>query len=107
MHWGIVKSTGPRTLKIGGEADYCWGTRPWPKIERVTTSYRGKKVYVTTEATPPAEGSPNGRKCIHVGLPIYRDVTLDRSLRGSLVYDASTDPPALRWPEGAADAAEG
>lgn len=107
MSWGAVEMTGPREMKIGGEADYCWGDPKKPKVERARTRYRGEAAYITAEATPPSEESVDGDKCSYVGLPVFKVVTLRRNLRGIVLYDASTTPPEVRWPEQAVKAAGG
>lgn len=100
ISWGVISTQQPDTVKIVSEVGYCQGD-PKPTIRRIRSRYNGKKVYITAEVARPRKkpSSKQGALCLGRVLPIYKTIKLSRTLQGSILYDASRNPPAVRWPD--------
>ena len=97
FRWGVIFAPSPRTVKIGGGADYCEGD-PRPRIARPDIEYRGNKaVYIKLELKSPDR--PKSKKlCLDSELLVTRKITLRRDLSDVKLYDSGVEPPELRWP---------
>lgn len=98
LQWGVITTTPPRTLKVGGAVGYCVGD-PRPTIGRPQIRYRGEDVYIRLELQIPRKKRAKKRgRCAGVELFVRKAITLRRDLSDVKVYDSGIEPPELRWP---------
>jgi hypothetical protein len=102
MKWTFRSSPSALKVKIVGSVDYCIGA-PKPRISETEVKYSGQSVYIKAYVSRPQERHDDYRVettiCAGVGLFVRKTVTLDRPVRGSVLFDASVDPPVERWPD--------
>lgn len=96
-HWRVVRTVGPREIEISSAKGYCVGAEPPPKYEAVRVVRRGSRIYVTAFVPKPSP-SPGG-VCAGVGYGQFGTIQLEQKLKDVQLYDTSTSPPGLRWPE--------
>lgn len=99
LRWGVMSTTPPRTIKVGGTVGYCVGD-PKPRVKRPHIKYQGANVYIKLEVEKPHPQSTEKHKaCGGVELFVGRTIILRRVLSNIQIYDSGIDPPKLRWPE--------
>lgn len=84
-------------MKISVEVGSCDGGSH-SRIIRARPRYDGEGVYIRAEVAFPRVKLPPGVVCGGVGLIKQKTVWLARDVREVKLFDASTDPPTLRWP---------
>lgn len=97
VHWRVVGAPKGREIEINSGRGYCVDREPPPKFEKVSVVSRGRAVYLTPFVAvrkPSKVGI-----CSGVGYAQYGVVKLPRPVRMLRVFDASTRPPELRWPD--------
>lgn len=98
VRWQLLSIPGSRRVRIGGSVPWCPGSDaanlpPIPRIQRVRRIERPHKVFITAFLIHRAR-----KGCLAVASPVHYVVTLRHKLNGRSLYDASTSPPAKRWP---------
>lgn len=88
---GILNSS---TVEIVSDVGYCVGD-PRPRFGKIVIARRGNRVYIKPYVVnPPPETGP----CRGVGYFEKRAIDLGEDVEGLRLYDATTEPPTLRWP---------
>lgn len=95
LPWRVASIKKPHTLVIYTEAGSC----SRPRILRTPARYIGTSVYILAEVAFEKIRLPKNTVCAGVGKFIYKSVRLKYNLDKASLYDASTKPPARRWPE--------
>lgn len=85
---------GPRQIRLFTSIEYCGG--PGATIRRPVIEYSGRRAFIELLLTPHEEPDTGG--CLLQLLGVTKTVTLKRDLDELVLFDASTDPPARRWP---------
>lgn len=104
IEWTVWSFPSPLKVRIAGSVDYCIG-EPRPRIADAKVTYADPRIYITAILTRPAmvhsgDGGAGRGTCAGLGLFVRKTVRLDRPVRGSVLFDASVDPPIERWPDG-------
>lgn len=97
LPWDVAAVRSPQAIKIFVGVGFCGGGSK-AYIARARPRYAGEGVYIRAEVGFPKVGLPKGAACPRVELFKYKTVKLARDLREVKLFDASTDPPTLRWP---------
>lgn len=95
VEWSVDRPVGQKWVRLAATVEWC--SYEVPRIEDPIIEYAGKRVYIELRLAPQErEEGQNG--CLLSLLGIHKTITLQRDLDELVLYDASTDPPAKRWP---------
>lgn len=98
VHWRVVRMVGPREIEISSAEGYCINAEPPPKYKAVRIVERGTHIDVTAFVAK-RNPSPPGEICRAVGYDQYGTIQLEQEFKDVQLYDTSTSPQGLRWPE--------
>ena len=99
IQWSVFQVAN-ESVRIGGFAPYCEGTKPEPRIEKVDQLHRSdRRVLTMFVRFPPKRVGPNAGGCLGVELILRRWVRIGNDLRSTTLFDGSTSPRQQRWPE--------
>jgi hypothetical protein len=92
VKWGVDRPVGPNWVRIRAVLDGC--SPDLPLLEEPIIEYKRNRVYIELRQSP-----EEGKGICFLNLPIaFKKVTFERDLDELVLFDASTDPPARRWP---------
>lgn len=97
LPWGVAALKWPSAVKIFVSVGFCDGGSK-ARIVRARPRYAGEGVYIRAEVAFPKVRTPKGVPCPAVGLFKFKTIRLSRDLHEVKLFDASSDPPTLRWP---------
>lgn len=95
VEWGVFRQVSPRQVVLVASVDYCDGD-PRPTIERPRVEYAGKRAVI--ELILASKEGSDGGGCLLIKAGIFKRITLRSDLDELVLLDASTSPPARRWP---------
>lgn len=98
LPWHVQSVDGPRRITISGSVPYCAGL-PKPTISEVVTRYDGERVFIDVRVDVPDALPDHTGLCRGSRLILTEMVSLTQGVERSVLFDASEDPPAQRWPE--------
>jgi hypothetical protein len=95
LPWEVLRVIEPKTVVIVVGAGSCSGK---PRIVRARPRYMRNSVYIQAEVAFPKIKWRKGVICGGTELFIRKSIKLKRDVNKVRLYDASANPPILRWP---------
>lgn len=94
VEWSVDRPVGKKWVRLAATVEWC--SYEVPRVEDPIIEYSGKRAYIELRIAPEREEDQTG--CLLSLLGVHKTITFERDLDELVLYDASTDPPAKRWP---------